>query len=109
MSATTRRQLPADVYDTLELAALANGGVGAGFAFHRHNPQMPCCIHGLAEFAGDGNRTLNYALSSVGIDGDTNDAGVEAINARKDPGGYTDTAVTFAEWCAELNVVRGTE
>jgi hypothetical protein len=105
----SKRVLPADWYDALELAALANGGVGAGFWFHLNDPMLPCCIHGLAEFSAGGmrNHTLNYVLSDAGIYGDTNDAAVAAINARKDPNGYTDTPVTFKQWCRELGVVRG--
>lgn len=102
------RVLPADVFDALELSAEAFGGIGAGFMYHHGDRFRPCCIHGLAEFAeaNEGYR-LNDALFGAGIGGNDNDAAVYAINARKDPNGYNDTPVTFAEWASELNVVRG--
>jgi hypothetical protein len=105
-AATAKRVLPADVYDALELAALAFDGIGAGFMYHYNNTDMPCCVHGLAQFACD-DMTMNNALFIAGIEGKDNDAAVAAINERKNPGGYTDTNVTFEEWCAELGVVRG--
>lgn len=106
MSAT--RVLPADVYDTLELAAEAFGGVGANFMFHGGDFHRPCCAHGLAAFAQGGIiGPMTYTLFDFGISGEANDIAVYAINARKDPGGYNDTPVSFAAWCAELGVVRG--
>jgi hypothetical protein len=106
----SKRVLPADVYDALELSALANDGIGAGFMYHHGNPLTPCCAHGLASFATASEYDygpINEALFNANIDGRANDAAVYAINARKDPYGYADTNVTFEEWCAELAVVRG--
>lgn len=119
----TERVLAADLYDTLELVALVYGGIGGG-AFFKGDASMsdpgaePCCVHGLARLAPDVHAWLDReeireALFSAGIGYSVNDHAVRRINYRK---GEDETAnvltsrmprVTFAEWCAELNVVRG--
>lgn len=98
-----KRVLPADVYDTLELSALAYDGIGAG-RFCRDN--TPCCVFGHAYRAvAVGLDVITDALRSAGIGINNNDEAVERINKRKNK--PFDTRVSFAEWCAELGVVRG--
>jgi hypothetical protein len=79
MTETKMRTLPADVYDTLELAAEAFGGVGrdqmyTGRWSDKPESRLPCCAHGLAnfaenkEFGGPGDCQAN-ALFGAGIGG----------------------------------------
>lgn len=116
--------LPADVYDTLEFASLAFGGIKGGVFCELditaigsndyigiYNLNCPNCAHGLlmsAEnighpYSGEASR----ALRDIGIAGGRSDAAVEEINQRKGFGYTTSRRVTFREWCAELEVVRG--
>lgn len=119
------RVLPPDVYDTLELAALAYGGVGAGRFFDDSTTRrldkasVPYCIHGMAYVAGDFRytddtlddgdvQTISNALHAVGISFIVHDMAVRAINARHGKTGLQrNERVPFAAWCRELNVVRG--
>jgi len=105
--------LPADVYDALELSALAYGGIGAGkdtenmYRCGYEADAIPWCAYGHARaaqalIAGEVSRALSkIQLRPGGSDFAVNDInlrlGSESINAR----------VSFAEWCAELRVVRG--
>ena len=119
------RVLPADVYDTLELAAEAFGGIGGGpfyldgdvFEDSRERLTCPNCAHGLALFAEGlgyarsyhdeeyGLSHLREALDAAGINASENDWGVAQINARKRRD--ENTRVTFEEWVAQFNIVRG--
>lgn len=108
--------IPADIYDTLELSALAFGGIGAGtFTSLDDAGLVPFCALG---HLGSGTsigyehdyRAARVALrEAFGEAGYTvtmaNDAAVREINLRK--GNPTAVRVTFEEWCEELNVVRG--
>lgn len=99
----TTRVLPADVFDTLELSALAYGGIGAGAFFIYDGP---CCIHGHAyEAEGNGDVGISLALRFAGIHPAVNDCAVNRINERKHK--KCESRVSFAEWCEELGVVRG--
>lgn len=108
-----RRELPFDVYDALDLVVLAFGGIGAGEyyeatdGFDLDDPSRPVCAIGCARFAAGGeyDSEIERALRGQAIHGMESDAAVRAINARKGAG--WNARVTFAEWCAELNVVRG--
>lgn len=116
------RVLPADVYDTLEFAALAFGGIGGG----RYTDTVeydaerdawlyaPVCAIGFGRVINgdydyqplDGDESLEMALRAVGISEGTNDAAVMDINVRlgvADP----EARVPFKKWAKELNVVRG--
>ena len=111
MTTATKRVLPADVYDALEMSALAYGGIGArhwtdaGSTGYGADPlDVPFCISGHAR-ACDPSRTVNAELHHADISIVTNDTAVRAINARKR--GPLTARVTFAEWCAELGVERG--
>lgn len=95
MTTTTGvRVLPADVYDLLDFAALVNDGVGVGVGH---------CIHHLSVVYGDFEAFA--ALSAVDIGGQANDNAVQRINHRR--GCAPSAHVSFADWCAELHVVRG--
>lgn len=107
--------MPADLYDTIEFAALAFGGIGAGRDFEPDEElRCPVCVHGLARVAGaettaDGGylpNELNIQLEDLGIGRVQNDIAVEAINRRRG-GRPTDARVTFRAWAKELNIVRG--
>lgn len=121
MKTSSKKQivLPANVFDALKVSAERHGGVGGGEFYTDEslkNPRgTPCCIFGHASACG-GNEW--HALAVAGIAAastwaenapDTyiaiNDEAVAAINDRKGVKNPT-TRVTFAEWCAELNVVR---
>jgi hypothetical protein len=98
----TQRVLPADVYDALELSALAFGGIGAG---SWGEEDEPCCIVGHAVTVGIPG--VEYWTSdALEIGERANDAAVERINSRL--GLPSRTRVLWADYCAELNVVRGT-
>lgn len=117
------RVLPPNVYDTIELMALAFRGIGAGSDFRDHCPN---CVHGLAREAGatwdyetDGgwvvgacpayafpdNNEINQALMAAGIERYVNDDAVEKINQRLRRA--WNARVTFRRWCRQLGVVRG--
>lgn len=112
MSAATKRVLPADVFDALELSAMAFGGIGA---YYTNRDAAPHCVFGHAAFASgvpamfsqEGAGTeVGHALCVAGISALNNDDAVAAILARTHRRRDTGKA-TFAEWCAELGVVRG--
>jgi hypothetical protein len=118
------RVLPADVYDTLELSALAFGGIGAGqFAQKLPGEQYqpgrqdvasghgaPYCVLGHAaaaeslEFRWD-NGPVTRALADADLTFCDNDDAVCAINSRRGREQYD--RVTFKQWTKELGVVRG--
>lgn len=116
-----KRVLPADVYDTLELSALAFGGIGAGdfwdgVAIDDAKNRAPCCVFGHAAFSEDPptgiyhtyfppSTEVSIAMDESGLTVDTNDAAVQAINGRK--AALWDARVSFDEWCRELGVTRG--
>lgn len=119
-----KRVLPADVYDTLELAAEANGGVGFGRDFEPRGPgagnppgywerlivpvdrNKPCCIFGLAIFStGENYRytsAMFEALYTATIPRGTNDDVVSKWNQKTGQ-----MKMPFSEWCKALGVVRG--
>lgn len=114
---SVKRVLPADVYDALELSALAFGGIGAGRLHDGvHAGNCPVCIYGHAIFANncyglfDRNNPIETALDNMGKAGDdyfaplVSDGAVLAINSRL--GRPANSRVTFKEWCKELNVTR---
>lgn len=112
------RVLPADVFDALELSALAFGGIGAGAWYEDttgeryvgwRDDRVPFCAIGHAEFVDAGVAVA--ALKAVGIDIGLNDISVQAINLRKNPRPERSLdlqkRVPFRDWCSELGVVRG--
>lgn len=119
MSTATKRVLPADVYDALAASAEMYGGIGYGVVSTRQNAGVPVCILGHCRVvdgqpprpdANDGAATkaVVAALTSAGIwimAGEKSDAAVKAINRRN--GTPLSVRVSFAEWCAELGVERG--
>ena len=101
-----QRILPADVYDALELSALAFGGIGGDLMYDSHRPR---CLLGHIEFCDRGNGEMERAVRRA-FGGDVslveqNDPAVERINKRR--GTYPSARVPFDAWCKELNVVRG--
>lgn len=111
MSETTtkaQRVLPADVYDALELSALAYGGIGAG-SWSQWGGDMagaPYCAFGHAgHLDAFGCHTVAEALADARIGVCTNDNAVIRINTRAGMPGMN--RVSFEDWCAELGVVRG--
>jgi hypothetical protein len=107
MDGVTRRVLPADVYDALELGALVFGGIGGGSLDDGYG--QPLCAYGLAPVLG-GKHTFDTfdpiedALFEAGITTSENDHAVRAINGRL--GRPANDRVTFRRWCKRLNVVR---
>jgi hypothetical protein len=101
----SKRVLPADVYDALELSALAFGGIGGGdyacggepLCVHGHLSAM--CGYETWQFAEEA--TVGYAL----LNATENDQAVATINRRR--GKPAESRVPFDLWCAELGVVRG--
>lgn len=107
-----KRILPADVYDTLELAALAYGGVGQGSwtTVGVDGEVVPVCAHGLAEFADntaflDHSSPLRMALRLAGVTIEANDTTVRNWQARHKANSLT--RMPWDEYCAALNIVRG--
>jgi hypothetical protein len=102
----SERVLPADVYDALELSALAFGGVGGG-DYSEGVDHNPCCIHGHAASACGGMPwQWTFLNDMIGVSTVTSDRAVARINARLEAA-YEDARVPFSDWCAELGVVRG--
>lgn len=108
MKTATKRVLPADVYDTLELSALAYGGIGAGRAFDCPDGD-PVCISGHIYFAAadlnDEEEMRNALLLGHEAPIDVNDPAVRRINRRR--GAPLNARVPFDLWRAELGVERG--
>lgn len=97
----TQRVLPADVYDALELSALIFGGVGGNNMFAKDG--CPLCIHGHAAFLWNGD--VGDALYATGITTFENDGAVQNVNRSEGRPPYD--RISFEEWCAALNVIRG--
>ena len=100
--------LPADIYDTLELAALVHGGVGRRRDFYRKYVgayykdllEKPCCIYGLAQWAcGESYGAISDALLLAGIFRGDNDDHVRKLSR----GGK----ISFAAWRKSFNLIRG--
>lgn len=116
----SKRILPADVYDTLELSAFAYDGIGAyaastGPVADAEGNGNPLCVHGHAAFVCDVAPSSAYAsrgtpvgnaLRAVGIYANTNDVALGDIIHRIEPSGAS-RRVTFAAWCKALEVERG--
>lgn len=124
------RVLPADVFDYLELSALVEDGIGHATFSNRlpGTPRdygtvtpgtfRPCCIHGhggqtkSAGLTDVEKREIVAALTDAGIGFAANDDAVIAILAQRGvtldttPGFYLQR-VTWDEYVAELNIVRG--
>ena len=106
MSAPVKRVLPADVYDALEFSALVEGGIGAGRYFVNGGKMVPYCIYGHAyELDRECGSTVLAALANAGVSVSVNDRAVHAINKRRRQPRYA--RVSFADWCAEMGVERG--
>lgn len=120
------KELDADYFDTLELMALAFGGIRSGPLFKGRTPydqdfNCPVCAHGLA-LASDGvvpstpgaGRFMGYnvisrALEGLGVDGIESDRVVRIINIKKGKrGGAVHDPVTYKEWCRGTGIVRKT-
>jgi hypothetical protein len=103
------RTLPPDVYDALELSAEVYGGIGQPWLYDYNTPadltgqHAPCCIYGHACHVGSVD--IIGMLEKAGATGQGSDRAVRAINRRKRRDEHA--RVSFADWCAELNVVRG--
>ena len=94
--------LPADVYDTLELSALAYGGIGKGYWFDAEYT-APLCILGHASWVdGYDGRTVFAALRQS-----FRAAGFRFVGEANDSVVPEGGRIQFATWCQRLNVVRG--
>lgn len=116
----TQRTLPPDVFDYLELSAYVEKGIG-GRNFSRLERQedwlnaiAPCCIWGhagctdAAELQHEERNAVQEALLAAGITFEVNDDAVSAINTRKGrPQIERFARVSWEEYTAELNIVRG--
>lgn len=109
-----KRVLPADVYDALEFSALVYGGIGAGkWDEGAGDDTAPLCIVGHTVYAnGDGWDFYTLAGNNLVAECDwlrlaeqDSDDAVRAINLRT--ASPPNARVSFADWCAELDVVRG--
>lgn len=99
-----KRVLPAQVFDYLELAALAFGGIGGGYLYD-DSDVVPFCVWGYAYGDDGGEPIVVDALNAAQISLGMNDIAVEAVNARR--GRDRGARIPFAQWCLELGVVRG--
>ena len=101
--------LPADVYDFLELSALAFGGIGGGRYRMSSDPVSPYCVLGHAGASSydpdhEVLRAVRVALSRAF--GDTAGGTTEVIGAN-------DTVVpegkrlSWSTYCRKLQIVRG--
>lgn len=116
-----QRVLPAKVYDALAMSAAMYGGIGPFWygvgvgnrRYVRPESTVPICYSGHLLCSGVVTLaqmqlhapTMNTAM--YGISELENDEAVCSINARRRRDERT--RVSFEEWCAELNVVRGPE
>lgn len=100
-------KLDEDEYDTLELMAYVFGGIGGGLNYiYTKYETVPICKAGMADFASDFDFTLNASLCFAGLTAGQNDRAVSAINKRKNNPDWS-ARVSFEEYCAELNIMRG--
>lgn len=118
-----QRVLPAAVFDALALSAAMYGGIGAAQWVEQHDhwrlgwdqrdEYTPRCYTGHLFCAGfeearEPALPDHAGTRAFGISFMDNDEAIERINTRK---GVTNPAarVSFEEWCAELNVIRGAD
>lgn len=111
------RTIDADIFDTVEFAALANGGIGRSIWFELQgengDPNKPVCINGLIVFAGiyekltgDVDPLAMPNGSNIGlISTNDNDSAVFGLNEIK--GTDSNEKVSFEEFVHYLNIHRG--
>lgn len=98
-----------DVYDTLELSALAFGGIGRvyycenGHQFGHEPDAVPRCIVGHGRVAGI--PSVNHGLPGTLFSSEDNDTAVARINQRL--GKRSSSRVSWRAYCAERNIIRG--
>lgn len=107
--------VPADYYDTLELACEAYDGIGCGSLRAYDSERSPICWLGFMHFIGV--QEIEDAFGRVGVNASSNDSIVRNILISK--GMYMEEVyyrtnkwynihrVTFQEWAKEANIVRG--
>lgn len=133
--ATTKKVMHPDVYDTIELMALMDDGIGAGKDFNEgfhgvYEPEYdkpvtnlcPVCVWGAAiqadgglgtaESGYDANGPVAAELRRLGIYRSNNDGAVRETNYRKNPEGeggldWANARISFDDWRTELHVERG--
>lgn len=93
--------LPPDVYDALELSALAWDGIGSGTLIEYTGPECstrPACVHGHASWCEgeDYFMAISTALWAAGLTADFNDMLVK--NGER---------ISWDEYCRRGNIVRG--
>lgn len=91
--------LPADIYDALELSALAFGGIGRGIDWLNDSEGATCpiCVHGHANYLEDGTDAISRALYEAGISRYENDKRIVGSGGR----------ISWATYCRRGNIVRG--
>lgn len=110
------RVISADVYDALELQALALGGIGAGRWFRADSTKprqldisCPVCINGMGVSFGLSNDVLVSRVREIGVSTAENDTVVSDLRAQgkgiADEFGHV--RVPFADYAKKLNLVRG--
>lgn len=107
------RVLPADVYDALELSAIANGGIGRGdWATPQEDfsTAAPHCLFGHAEYAAgepfmSGRGQIVDALKAAGLNIGINDAVLYEHFGKSD----RRSKVSWDEYVKIFNIVRGEE
>lgn len=98
---TTKRVLPAEVFDFLDRSAEAYGGIGA---YSTHWDNIPFCVYGHIshrELGWDVSLKYAKALQKANIWPTDNDMAVDNSIEKRDD------RISFKQWCDELNVHRG--
>lgn len=101
-----KRVMQAQVYDYLELAALAFGGIGMG-KYSQGNARAPHCALG---YAGEGvpscvgDDTIYAEFERLGITVCANDIAIEMYRRLA-----SDERVSFETWCKLMRVTRGAD
>lgn len=111
--------IPADIFDTLEFAALANDGIGRADWYEDDDINKPVCVNGLIVFAGIWKELVGpeeansdetpYPSSDIKglISTHNNDYAVGKINELKYREANPNDKVTFYEFIDFLNIQRG--
>lgn len=97
-----------DVYDTLEFACLAWGGIGRGrFYDVTKTGKKPVCLYGLAHAAGVTPGVAYWPCQPIPyISAHASDIAVQRVQGRLGLGWKA--RVPWTDYVKELNIVRGT-
>lgn len=104
------KTLHPDAYDTIEMMAYVNGGIGGGRLWRKGKP---CCIYGMILAAtpllADAALLYRALIGSLDFNltplDSLTDRAVIRYNAGKNRPKYA--RIPFQAWCRELGIVRG--